>query len=133
MMWKLFQLSIMAAVMCGNIYYEWTPNGYLVGVMGLGAAFIATWFLIWLRSLFSRRSPELPYNPTSHHKSTVGARWEPDNVAHYLVGVRIEKDVRNLIEIPPEAPRLEGIVSKTHPLSGTDTFRGKFLKSPARH
>jgi len=39
-MWKLLQLSIMAAVMCGNIYYQWTPNPYAAGILGAGAAFL---------------------------------------------------------------------------------------------
>jgi hypothetical protein len=132
-MWKLFQLSIMAAVMCGNIYYQWTPNPYVVGLLGFGAAFVATWFLVGLSSLIRGRSPERPNYPPSHHKRTIGARWDPDNVAKSLARIRAGQDARKLIEIPPEAPTLEGIVRKAHPLAGTQPFRGKVLNPPGRH
>jgi hypothetical protein len=36
MWWKLFQLSIMAAVMCGNIYWQWSPSPYAVALLGDG-------------------------------------------------------------------------------------------------
>jgi hypothetical protein len=58
MWWKLFQLSIMAAVMCGNIYWQWSPNPYAVALLGVGAAFVATWLLVLLSALVrGRRTP----------------------------------------------------------------------------
>ena len=125
MLWKLFQLSIMAAVMCANIYYQWTPNPYVVGLLGLGAAFIATWILVGLGTLIRGRSPERPDYSSSHHKRTVGARWDPDNVAKSLAGIRVGEDARKLVEVTPEAPSLERIVREAHPLSGTRALGGK--------
>src|SRR6185312_3671639 len=124
-MWKFFQLAIMAAVMCGNIYYQWTPNPYLVGLLGLGAAYIVTVLLVWLGSIFCRRSAALRYEAASHHKRTVGARWDTDNLIEGVPRTWVRNDPRNLVEVAPEAPRLERIVSKAHPLSGTRTLGGK--------
>jgi hypothetical protein len=132
-MWKLFQLSIMAAVMCGNIYYEWTPNPYLAGILGVGAAYLATLALAGLGALFGRSRPKLRNNPASHHKSTVGARWDPDNVAQSLARIRAGDDARKLIKVAPEAPTLESIVRKAHPLPGAQSFGGKLLNPPGRH
>ena len=40
--WHLLQIVVFAAVLCGNVYFRWTPNPYLAGIAGIGAAFIAT-------------------------------------------------------------------------------------------
>ena len=125
MLWKLFQLSIMAAVMCGNIYYSWTPNPYLVGLLGLGAAFIATWILVGLGSLVRRCRPQRPDYSSSHHKRTVGARWDPDYLAQSGTGIRTGEDAGKLVEIAPERPSLERIIREAHPLSGTRALGGK--------
>lgn len=41
-MWQLFQGLVFFAVASASIYWEWTPNGLLVGLMGAGAAWLAT-------------------------------------------------------------------------------------------
>lgn len=41
-MWKLFQLSVFVGVLFANVYWEWTPNGYLASLLGIGAAWLAT-------------------------------------------------------------------------------------------
>jgi hypothetical protein len=41
-MWKLLQLSVFLAVVFSNIHWQWTPNGYLASVLGIGAAFVLT-------------------------------------------------------------------------------------------
>ena len=56
-MWKLFQLSIVIAVVFSNIRYEWTPNQTAAGVAAIMAAAVATAIvgeLILLPSRFSR-------------------------------------------------------------------------------
>ena len=129
-MWKLVQLSIMAAVMCGNIYYQWTPNGYLAGLLGVGAAFLVT---LLLSPLFRRRRTSLCDDPAGHHKRTIGARWDPDNVAKSLARIRAGDDARKLVEVSPEAPTLEGVIGKAHPLPRTKPLRGKLLNPPGGH
>ena len=44
-MWKLFQLAIFFAVYFTGIYFEWTPNGYVLGLLSVGAAFFSTMLL----------------------------------------------------------------------------------------
>jgi hypothetical protein len=39
MVWFLFQASIIFAVVASNIHWHWTPNGYLAGLIGVGAAY----------------------------------------------------------------------------------------------
>ena len=53
-MWKFFQTLIIAAVMCGNVYFKWTPNGYLAGLMGVAVALIVTLTLNKLLDLLAR-------------------------------------------------------------------------------
>jgi hypothetical protein len=38
----LFQGVIIFAVVSSNIHWNWTPNGYLASLIGIGAAFVAT-------------------------------------------------------------------------------------------
>jgi hypothetical protein len=40
--WIGLQCSVMIAVLCGNIYWQWTPNGVLAGLLAIGAAWIVT-------------------------------------------------------------------------------------------
>ncbi len=47
----LVQMLIVSAVGCIGIYYEWTPNGLLLGLIGIGAAYCLTVLplKLWLR------------------------------------------------------------------------------------
>jgi hypothetical protein len=38
-MWLLFQCSIIFAVISSNIYWKWTPNGFVASLFGVGAAY----------------------------------------------------------------------------------------------
>jgi hypothetical protein len=42
-LWRLVQALIVFAVMGSNIAYEWTPNGYVAAMAGVGVAFVVTW------------------------------------------------------------------------------------------
>lgn len=46
-MWKLFQLVVFFSVYFTGIYYEWTPNGYVLGLLSVGAALFSTLLLSW--------------------------------------------------------------------------------------
>jgi hypothetical protein len=46
-MWKLLQLVVFLSVYFTGIYYEWTPNGYVLGVLAFLAALLATVLLSW--------------------------------------------------------------------------------------
>ena len=52
-MWFLFQGLIVFAVMASNIHWQWTPNGYLASLIGVGLALAATagvnQLLLWSR------------------------------------------------------------------------------------
>lgn len=39
---KLLQLLVLGAVLCANVHWQITPNGYLAALFGVGAAFVAT-------------------------------------------------------------------------------------------
>lgn len=53
-MWKLFQLAIFVSVYFTGIYYEWTPNAYVLSVLSFLAALFATLCLIAIIDLLSR-------------------------------------------------------------------------------
>jgi hypothetical protein len=38
-MWFLFQSLIIFAVVASNIHWQWTPNGYLASLIGVGLAY----------------------------------------------------------------------------------------------
>lgn len=40
--WRVLQLGIVAAVLFSNIHYQWTPNGYVAGLVALFAALLVT-------------------------------------------------------------------------------------------
>ncbi len=42
MWWKLLQLSVFLAVSFTGIYYEWTPNGLVLGIVAATCAFAVT-------------------------------------------------------------------------------------------
>lgn len=41
-MWKLFQIAVFIGVTFAGVYYEWTPNGYLLGLIGWLSAYFST-------------------------------------------------------------------------------------------
>jgi hypothetical protein len=41
-MWRLMQTCIVFAVLASNVYYQWTPNPYLAGMIAFFCAFLAT-------------------------------------------------------------------------------------------
>lgn len=41
-MWKLIQFSVIVAIVGSNGAYHWTPNGYVAGLIAVGAAFFVT-------------------------------------------------------------------------------------------
>ena len=65
MFWKLLQLSVFIAVIFTGIYYEWTPNGFVLSLVAATCAFAATVllgdffrFLSWLRLKLRALRPE---------------------------------------------------------------------------
>jgi hypothetical protein len=40
--WHRLQMAVFALVLCSNIYWAWTPNKMLAGLIGAGMAFLAT-------------------------------------------------------------------------------------------
>lgn len=52
-MWWVLQAVVALAVVFSNIYFEWTPNGYLAAIIAWGAAYFASFLLSsaidWLR------------------------------------------------------------------------------------
>jgi hypothetical protein len=41
-MWLLIQCAIMIAVLWANIYWQWTPNHVVAGLLAVGAAYAVT-------------------------------------------------------------------------------------------
>ena len=42
MWWKLLQISVFLSVTFTGIYYKWTPNGLVLGIVAATCAFAAT-------------------------------------------------------------------------------------------
>ena len=60
MLWKLFQICVFLAVMFTGIYFEWTPNSFVLSMVAfiftLLATVLAGWTLQSLRSVLQKRS-----------------------------------------------------------------------------
>jgi uncharacterized membrane protein YgaE (UPF0421/DUF939 family) len=50
-MWHVFQGLIIFAVVASNIHWQWTPNGMLAALLGVGLAFLLTVSLSRLANL----------------------------------------------------------------------------------
>ena len=53
-MWKVFQISVAAAVAFSNAHWQWTDNGAVVGLAALLAAMFATQILASALDAFRR-------------------------------------------------------------------------------
>jgi hypothetical protein len=53
-MWLTFQSLIIFAVMASNIHWQWTPNPYLAGLLGVGAAYGLTAVITALADRYRR-------------------------------------------------------------------------------
>ena len=60
MLWKLFQICVFLSVMFAGVYYEWTPNAFVLSMVSFIAALLATVFTGWalqsLRSVLQKRT-----------------------------------------------------------------------------
>lgn len=54
-MWKLFQALVFVAFLFANVYWEWTPNGYLASLIAISLAFAVTWVITQGRDLLRGR------------------------------------------------------------------------------
>lgn len=41
-LWRLFQILIFTGVLFANVYWQWTPNGYVASLLGILASYFAT-------------------------------------------------------------------------------------------
>lgn len=68
MLWKLLQLIVFLSVMFTGIYYEWTPNGFVLSLVAATCSFAVTvllgdlihlvrWTSQRLLPLFGKQSP----------------------------------------------------------------------------
>ena len=123
-MWHLFQLLIMFIVGGTNIVYEWTDNGYVVGFVGMAAAYCATVVLYVLLSTlrsFVRRclgTEPYSYRDASRHvdclpRSTWRTREAPKDGFRPWVG----DDPRQLGEIVPGLPLAPHLMCRVPPLT----------------
>ena len=81
---KVLQLATVVAVVGSNVAYQWTPNGFVAGLVGLFAALLVTAIITeslrlcrWLRSLKRFNKSEILRD---------GINREP--TAHQLIGER---------------------------------------------
>lgn len=61
LLWTGFQLLVMFAVLASNVHWQWTPNGYLAGLIAFGVAYVLTWLICRLFDLWVRRKQHLSY------------------------------------------------------------------------
>ena len=57
-MWFLLQGAIVFAVVASNIYWQWTPNGYLAAMLGGIAALVVTGAFNELRAWQLKRAAQ---------------------------------------------------------------------------
>lgn len=47
-MWKLIQYLIVSGMVMSNVHWQWTPNPYVAGLLGVGVAFVVTMVVVRL-------------------------------------------------------------------------------------
>lgn len=52
--WHWLQMAILMAVAFSNIYWKWTPNSYLVSIIGVGVAWLVTITVVKVADLARR-------------------------------------------------------------------------------
>lgn len=88
--WCLFQSLVAFAVVAANIHYEFTPNGYLAGLIAMAASYLATVFASWFL-LRLRRSRVRPRNDSGGGKMGLiavarGARYSLEQPRRTRIG-----------------------------------------------
>ena len=53
---RAYQILIAFGVLSANIYWEWTPNGYLAGAWAFMAAYAATVGPLWIIDRVKQRN-----------------------------------------------------------------------------
>lgn len=59
-MWYAIQFAVFAAVIFGNIHWQWTPNHYLAALLGFGAVYLMMKLLaglLWAREKLLGNKP----------------------------------------------------------------------------
>jgi uncharacterized membrane protein YgaE (UPF0421/DUF939 family) len=51
---RLLQLVVVGAVLSSNVYWQWTPNGYLATLIGIFAAIIVSAFIVAVQKSLNR-------------------------------------------------------------------------------
>ena len=66
-MWRLLQTIIIVAVLFSNVYWQWTPNGYLAFIYAAGTAFVVTIALTalfdWVKAVHRGRNKDHAEQP----------------------------------------------------------------------
>jgi hypothetical protein len=57
-----FQILIAFGVFAANIYWQWTPNGYLAGAWAFMAAYAATVGPLWVIDRLKGRNTRFPWH-----------------------------------------------------------------------
>lgn len=58
-MWMVLQLLVAFAAISANIYWQFTPNPVVAGLMGFGAAWLVTYCVSWCLDRWKRAKAEL--------------------------------------------------------------------------
>src|SRR5882757_4131733 len=98
-MWQLYQLSIAFAVWCSAIYWNLTPNPYVVGLLAFGAAYSATWLLSKVLTWLGCGSAKSHYQPSSERLSAAGARWDVRHDFKRIPTAPVGEDGRELVKV----------------------------------
>jgi len=77
MWWQIFQGTVAGLVMASNVYWQWTPNGFLAAIIAGFAAYAATMSLLaiggWCRQLAHWRRRRIGKEQPPEHREPI--RW----------------------------------------------------------
>ncbi len=81
-MWKAIHFLIVTAVVMANAIWQWTPNRYLAGGLGIGVAFVVTVVMVLLVDTLRgiTRWPAAPVRQMGNNQ------WLPSTAISLIIG-----------------------------------------------
>lgn len=128
---RLIQMAIVIAVSGSAAYWQWTKNGYLMGILGIAAAYAFTkvygWLLDRLASPADRaaaaalaREEEEAYRVIDDPSSMFGTSDLTKDPGPLWIG----NQTGDLIDVTPKAPALDNLSSLPGQLEAPTSSKG---------
>jgi hypothetical protein len=132
--WRAIQVLIVLAVAWANIYWKISDNVYLVSGAAFGLAWLVTFWSERLLTFLGLITPAWRsyrnakwgamcpgHDPRRRQLTQRRSNRHPSYPPEHVSGLRIRKDVRDLMEVATYLPPADGVVGEVPPFTGSKT------------